>query len=164
MRSVVSSFQMLSYKIDKINLSMQNSLKNIQNRNFSDEEWSFGVKIRQPIYESINKVYIGGLDVILFYGNKENPKITLKSGIEGLFKVVGDDFTSEIENRVAKVQIPAILAPYLRSAITNILASAGFGSVMLPLLNMNAIAEDQLKEINIQRINEKKEASDAKNA
>lgn len=157
MGSVASSFQMISYKIDKISLSTNETIGVIQERVFSTEKWSFAIGIRHPMHDPENRVYIGGLDALILYGNKDNPEVTLKAGIGGLFKVVGDDFSPQVEERVAKIQIPAILASYLRAAVTNILASAGFGSVLLPLLNMNAIAEEQLKDVNIQRIGENNE-------
>lgn len=153
-RSITSSFQMTSYKIDKISLSMKNVINVLQKNNFPTDGWGFGIGIRPTQYIVKEKTYIAGLEVTLVYGDKENPEVKLEAGIGGIFKVVGEEFSGETEKRIAKVQFPAILASYLRSAVTNILASAGFGTVILPLLNMNAVAEEQLKDVEIIRLGE----------
>jgi preprotein translocase subunit SecB len=51
------------------------------------------------------------------------------------------------EKNMVQINIPAILLPYLRSAITTILSQAGFGTIVLPLINIYEIAKQQTTEI-----------------
>ena len=148
MGGIVSSFQFLSYKIDKIAFEVQNKTDVLLANTFN-KEWSIKLSLSRPIYIPAERMYIGGVGILLFYGKEENPEIKLESRISGIFKVVGKDFSKEHEEKLVKYQIPAILSPYLRATVTNILASAGCGSVVLPLFNFNAFAEEQLKDVDI---------------
>lgn len=160
-RRITSSFQMVSYKIDKLELSVKDENASLLQKNlFPTEQWAFGVALRAPQYAAKERAYFSGLEVRLIFGDRDHPEIELDAGICGLFRVIGDDFSPEVENKIAKIQFPAILFPYLRAAITNILASAGFGSVVLPLININALAEDQLKDVEIIRLGEDNDAND----
>lgn len=46
----------------------------------------------------------------------------------------------ETEERLIKYQAPAILMPYLRAAMSFIVTSAGFSTIIFPLVNINAAA------------------------
>jgi preprotein translocase subunit SecB len=41
---------------------------------------------------------------------------------------------------MVRINIPAILLPYLRAAITTIISQAGFGTIVFPLINIYEIA------------------------
>ena len=92
------------------------------------------------------------------YSSKDDWSFSV--GMAGVFKGVGYDIPPDKEERVAKNQIPALLSPYLRAAITATLASAGFGAVVLPLINFNALAEEQLKDVAIERIDHEETPTD----
>ncbi|MBQ9105421.1 MAG: protein-export chaperone SecB [Mailhella sp.] len=153
-RGITSSFQIISCKVDKIELAMKDSSGILQKSNFPLEGWAFGVALRVPQYAPKEKVYLIGLDVKVIHGDKDDPEVKLEAGISGLFKVMGDEFSADTESKIAKIQFPTILFPYVRAAVTNILASAGYGSVVLPLVNINKLAENQLKDVEIIRIEE----------
>ena len=153
-RGITSSFQIISCKVDKIELSMKDNANILQRHDFPIEGWSFGVALHTPQYAVKEKLYLSGLEVKVIYGDKDDPEVKLEAGISGLFKVMGDEFSADTESKIAKIQFPTILFPYVRAAVTNILASAGYGSVVLPLVNINKLAENQLKDVEIIRIEE----------
>ncbi len=158
MGSIKSAFQFESYKIDKINLEMLHSLNLLEFKgNIDPELWEFKIGLRKPLYFENNKKYIGGLDFCLkllpksSQGDKEKnePLLTIEIGIAGIFAVKDKRFDSEIEKQLVKVQIPAILFPYIRGALTSLLANAGFGSVVIPLINIHELANKSFKDVEI---------------
>ena len=154
MGSVTSQFQFLSYKIDKIEFRTINNTGILLKTCFEDSEWVYSVAMRHPLRIRSKRLYLGGLDITVRLGNEKNPDVFLDAGVMGAFRVLGDDFPKEFEEKFAKIQIPALLSPYLRAAITSTFSSAGFGSIVLPLLNFNALAEAQMKDVEIQEIEE----------
>lgn len=151
MGSVISSLQFLSFKIDKMSLEVKNTTE-ILLKSYTSQDWRFSIGIRQPTYIVTEKIYVGGINMTVIAGDESNPEVRLQAGIAGIFKVIGEDISPDTEEKVAKNQIPAILSSYLRASITGTLASAGFNSVVIPLINFNALAEKQLKDIPIERI------------
>lgn len=149
---MISSFQFLSYKIDKMSLEIDNKIHNLLKSYCSEDDWAFAVGIRHPLYVVPDRIYIGGVDIEMYAGMKESPDVSLRAGIAGVFKVVGKDIPPDKEEKVAKNQIPALLSPYLRAGISGVLALSGFGSVVLPLFNFNKLAEEQLKDVEIERV------------
>ncbi|MFH1282038.1 MAG: protein-export chaperone SecB [bacterium] len=130
--------------------------------NIKQDLWEFKIGVRQPIFYKKTNKYIGGIDLGLYlYGQNikeedkkpENAIIVVEAGIAGLFAVQEDKrFDEETENSLVRIQIPALLFPYLRGAITSLLANAGFGSVVLPLINIHELAKESLKDVNIKVI------------
>ena len=129
------------------------------------QAWQITINIREPLYIKSKKNYIGGLDVCLKMSSINSKKqieknseeenktaiLELKIGIAGLFAVEEEKFSKEVEDNLVKVQIPAILFPYVRATITSLLANAGFGATILPLFNIHEIAKQspsiKIKEI-----------------
>ena len=149
---MISSFQFLSYKIDKMSLEIDNKMHNLLKNYCSEDDWAFAVGIRHPVYVVPDRIYIGGIDIEMYAGTKESPDVSLRAGIAGAFRVVGEDIPPAQEEKVAKIQVPALLSPYLRAGISGVLALSGFGSVVLPLFNFNKLAEEQLKDVEIERV------------
>ncbi len=154
--SIKSAFQMLSFKMDKIDFSVTPTL-GVLSMNLGAElgENDFKISFRNPFrYTEDNKnLYVTGLMISLSIKNKDKNEIA-----NGVFTITGlfsaENFEDKsIEEKLAKFQAPTILLPYIRSCITSTLANAGFGSIVLPLINMNAVAqtvelqiEDKTKE------------------
>lgn len=67
--------------------------------------------------------------------------LQVELGIGGLFSVEEDRLTKEVEEELVRVHAPAILFPYVRSTLTSLLSNAGFGSFILPLLNIQEMAK-----------------------
>jgi len=142
-----STFKFLSYKIDCANLSILRDIGVLQfNGDYSKLEWSQDLNIRIPIFFSRQKIYVCAVDTILeLRPKKEEGKesvkwLTLEVGIAGLFSME-DRMEEVLEKRFITITAPAILFPFLRASCSNILASAGFGSVITPLVNMYKIGE-----------------------
>lgn len=150
--SITSVFQFLSYKIDKIQFdtipNINSLLYKSSNQSSTANNLKFGIGFRDVIkLNSNNEVYyIAGIAMKVTVINSKNIDIaTGEFGIEGLFKME-DKLDEKTERMIVKYQFPSILLPYLRSAITNILGSAGFGSLICPLINIYKLAEQKDKE------------------
>jgi len=117
--------------------------------------WELKLGIRQPAFYKASKTYVGGLDCGLFLypqtldqeqRTSEKALISIEAGISGVFTVMDERFEEPLEQQLVRVQIPALLFPYLRGTITLLLANAGFGSVIMPLINVNELAKETLKD------------------
>lgn len=161
--SVTSEFQFKSFKVDRFVFSTQpkvNLLAKVEG--FSPEDWEFKFRFRHPMYFAKSKAYVGGLDVLVTIPDpdKSDEKdadpiksalVSLDTGIGGFFTVSGR-FDKDTEEVLAKVQIPALLLPYLRGTITSFLANSGYGNVIFPLINVHAAAADALKDVEVKII------------
>ena len=155
--SVISPFQLGSYRIDKFELSTRDHLGDFFNKNiFATDNWQFKLGLKTPLFFENENAYVGGLglmvrlvdpDVELADDDLEDEEkvfLTLESEITGVFKFEDKPNLTEAQQQaLVKIQIPAILMPYLRSTITSFLANAGYGSVVLPMVNMKALAENE---------------------
>lgn len=158
--SVTSSFRFEGYKIDRIFYETLPEVKFLEAMgNLEPMGWKSEIILRQPAYFKIDKKYVGGIDMTFTYpikvGSTDESQVTSKEadsrqnknfvtfiiGIAGLFSVEEGRFDKPIEENLIKNQIPAILFPYLRSAITSISAHAGIGTILLPLINIQELAK-----------------------
>lgn len=145
---IESSFKFENYKIDKLNFHMINTFGMLEFAACIPENlWKLSISIREPFYIQSKQKYIGGLDTDLYLPNDENgentedPLLKLTVGIVGVFSVEEGRFDSESEQQLVKIKIPTILFPYIRTTITSLLANAGFGSAVLPLINISRAAK-----------------------
>ena len=148
MCSIKSGFQFINYKVDSINLKMNNTVGMLASVTNRDEDWKFKYGISQPLYITEDDIYISSTSVTAFLGDEIRPHLKLDTSVSGIFKYFGSDKPKDIDSFV-KIQMPAILSPYLRSAITYILAMAGFGQVIPPLVNFRQMANELLKDKHI---------------
>lgn len=159
--SIKSSFQFKSYKVDKIKFYSKPDLNIlIRMNNIPLDEMNLAFAIRQPLFFSSEKIYVGGFDLLFQVSApgqtdepiaepNENTLVRLEMGIAGVFKTEDDKLTPEQEDELVKVSIPAILLPYARAALTSLLANAGFGAVIFPLVNIYELAKEQLKDTTV---------------
>jgi len=157
-----SGFRFLSYKIDNIKFSSIRDLGLLEfSQGFGGYPWEISIGIREPLYFKGAKKYVGGLDTVFSLKNPEEKDretaavrqlVKIEIGIAGVFSVEEGRFEKTVEDQLVKIQIPAILFPYLRSAVTSILASSGYGSVILPLINIHAVAKDFEGKLTIKEI------------
>lgn len=153
-----SGFKFLCYVVDKFDLSFG---KNVTGLSLSSQSlsgielvWGIEMRIAQPKYIKKHKHYICGLSCKLTLkksvGDKANhPLLILETSVSGIFETDGR-YQPEVEEKIAKVQAPAILLPYLRGAITTFLATGGFVSMVFPLINIHELAENTLKDVSIE--------------
>jgi len=162
--SVKSSFQFKAYKVDKISFFSKPDINVLARMNsIPTEEMKLAFAMRQPIYFNSEKIYVGGFDILFqvlapsgesdpVSESKEDALVRLELGIAGVFTVEDDRLSKELEEGLVKIHIPAILMPYARSAMTSLLANAGFGGVIFPLVNIHNIAKEQMQDKTIQII------------
>ena len=144
--SIKSGLRFESYKIDKIDFHVQQTVSVLSSVNHSDCRIRFDLGFRDAlrIKENEKTLYITGLQVSLKLMKKEADDKPIAEGnfvITGLFSTTGE-LDKETEESLVKYQGPAILMPYIRATISYTLAGAGFSPVMMPLINVNAAAAD----------------------
>ena len=146
-----STFIFLSYKLDNVKLSILRDIGVLRfEGNYTQYGWNQNLNIRIPVYFAKEKIYVCAVDTILELrppkvdGKESDKWLTLEVGIAGLFSTQ-DRMEKDLEKKFVAITAPAILFPFLRAACSNILASAGFGSVIIPLVNMYRIGEKFLQ-------------------
>lgn len=158
---MISDFKFLSYKVHSLKLDVPLTAANVARSVDPLDIWNMKIGVREPVFFTKNKVYLGGVDCGISLLDRslpeeerpDKPILSLDIGISGLFATEGR-FEQAIEDQLVKVQIPALLFPYVRATVTSLLANAGFGSVILPLINMNEVGRTALKDKEIQIIDE----------
>jgi preprotein translocase subunit SecB len=147
--SGIASFRFINYKIDTVNFQTAKNMGTLLINSLSGQnQMNFEIGFRQTgKYLLDNAVhYIGGLNTkIQILDSSKTQILNGEFGISGLFRPVNMD--EDAEKNMVRYNIPAILMPYLRSAITTIVSQAGFGTVVLPLLNIYEIAQKKPVEI-----------------
>lgn len=162
--SVKSAFSFESYKVDDLKLYAAPNISLLSFRGvIPEDEWHVSLSIREPHYFEENSAYVGGLDLSLALFtdvgkekvktgeevSEEDYVLRVEGGIAGLFTTENGAFDKVTEEGLVKIQIPALLLPYLRGTITSLLANSGYGTVILPLINIHAVAEEQLKDVKV---------------
>lgn len=147
MGGIEAAFQFFSYKIDRIDLKLSQHVDAyLYTSPIHPNQVQFEIGIRNPQAIRREGMYIGGMDcrITLFETPKlESELVSGEMGIAGVFKVEDrESLPKEAEDYLVRIQIPALLFPYLRAALTNSLASSGFGGVYLPLINVHEIARN----------------------
>ena len=156
MGGIESSFQFLSYKIDSFHLDVTRDVRSLAFGGVigpSQIQLSFG--LRNPLHISVDNFYVGGLDVqfSLFISDDfsdANRLATGRAGVSGLFRVAAEKLAEETEKNLVRLQIPALLFPFLRSAVSSLLINAGFHGVVIPLINVYELASQVGDKIQIQ--------------
>lgn len=159
MGSIESSFKFLTYKIHELHLEYPNPFDRPEIG--PKDVWHLKLNVQVPRYYVKQKVYVGGLKCELMLFDKSIPEheytldkaiLTVRTTVSGVFAVKKGQFPKELEEKLVKVQIPALLFPYVRGTVTSVLAGAGFGSMILPLINMNEVGKEALRDAGIKII------------
>jgi preprotein translocase subunit SecB len=145
---ITAQFDFLSYKIDKIEMEMDNKLGYLLNNDAilsSEVKLSIRLSDTEKYISSDGSImYLRGLNTLIDIIYKDTEKSILKGefGITGVFVPTGP-VEKEAEENFTKINIPAILMPYLRASMSSVLSGAGFGTVLFPLINIYELAKDQ---------------------
>lgn len=145
--SITAQFNFISYKIDSINLKMKSEISYLLNTEpVKLENLRLSIKLRSTEKFNINGSiqYIGGLSTKIIITDEKTKEEMLDGtfGISGIFTPVGS-VNNIVEENFAKINIPALLMPYLRAVMTNVLSNTGFGTVLFPLINIYELAKNQ---------------------
>lgn len=149
-----SFIQFLGYKIDSIRLNIPTTPSYIEKDNFKNE-LRLDISVKKPKFRKSTNVYYGGIDIRLSGNideNISNPDFHLSLSIVGAFILTGTIKAEQLQN-IIKKQIPTLLFPYVRATITSTLSNAGFGSVILPIINMHKVVES-IPDFEIEEIDE----------
>lgn len=143
--SIKSGIQLESYKVDKINFSCLEEIGVLAEKQFSNcnISWQFSFRNAKKISDNEKIFYITGLKINIVIKDIAMQR-DIANGefvITGLFLANGD-FDKNTEENLIKHQCPALLFPYIRSAITMVLMNAGFSTIILPIVNVNVMAKD----------------------
>ncbi len=148
--SIKAGIQFESYKLDRIDFSVTPQLAVLASTNQHDcgVDFSFAFRDVFKYKKQESVLYVTGLQVTLkVYDNETKNELA-----KGVFSITGlfssaKTLEQETEKKLVKCQAPAILFPYIRASITHILTDAGFSTITMPLVNVNAMANNC--EINI---------------
>ena len=148
--SINSKFQFISYKIHKFSCENKLSIDQLL-RCPPIHLCNIDLKILEPLYFKKDKTYVSTINLQGEIKDQQNNQIIFKfeTEISGLFKVVGRIKPKELEESLVKIQTPSLLLAYLRGGVTSYFASAGFGSIILPLINIHKIAKNQSMNIKV---------------
>ncbi len=159
MGGIESGFQFLGFKVDDVDLKLTPSIPIIlYNKPILPEQVVMQLRIRNLFRITEDRMYVGGLDTrIEIYRSakrgEDNRFLVAHVGVAGVFRTIDETIDSKTEEKLTRIQIPAILFPYLRVALTNLLTSAGFAGIILPLINVQEFA----KNVKIKIIDQSKE-------
>lgn len=143
-----SEFKFVSYKIDSLNLEVKRTLGALSKFDFY-QDWGYSIAIRKPQFFTVANQYLAGIECTMTYPpteSNEEKLVELTATIGGLFEVEHGRLEKELEDKIIKFQTPTILMPYLRAAMSSLLASAGIGTIIFPLINLHKIAEDSITQ------------------
>jgi preprotein translocase subunit SecB len=145
--SIDALFSFCSFKIDKINLRLTNKLGYLSyGGTIKPEMMQMFIKLRptEKFLIDDNIQYVGGLDTQVKCMDETLSEIMLQSefGISGIFSAAMT-IDKKLEENFTKISLPALLMPYLRAEMTNVLSCAGFGTVLFPLVNIYELAKQQ---------------------
>ena len=145
--SVVAEFDFISYKIDSISFKMAHNIGYLMDiAPIKPDNINLSIKLKNTEKFIIDGriTYIGGLITHVKIVNQTDGTTIVEGhfGISGLFTSKGT-VDKQAEESFAKVNLPALLMPYLRAIMTNILSNAGFGTMLFPLVNIYELAKSQ---------------------
>lgn len=137
--SIESGIQFESYKLDNISFQLVPEVSILAKKEHSNckIEYKFSFRNALRLKNPDKVLYVTGLKIDLSIFDKDLDKqiATGSFVITGLFSSKGE-FSKETEENLIKLQAPTILFPYIRASISLILTTAGFSSVILPLINV----------------------------
>lgn len=142
--------QLLNYKLSELSIEMRPYVGLLHFRpNQSKDIWKFSYSIPPIVHLPAEDLFIvsfamrtqlqtaGDMDV---HPGEEQEFVDCRGCVSGLFRFV-EEVSEETRNKMLKYNATAILLPYLRAGLTNILAQAGFGCILPPILNIKEMVD-----------------------
>lgn len=142
--SIKANIQFLSYKMDRVDFSATQNLATLGAQNYADFEAEYRFSFRNALR------FVGQPQILYVTGVQSEVRVKSKSTgaemgkgtfiITGLFSADGI-LPKQTEENLIKFQGPAILFPYLRANVSNLLSNFGFNCNPMPLINVNEAAK-----------------------
>ena len=148
--SIESGIQFLRYKMDKVEFSTNHSLRLLED-SVSDFSCEYQFGIPDAIcYEMENDyIYVVPLLTKMTMFPKDDKTQILAQGefqITGLF-TSNRLLDKEVEEKLIKVRGPAILFPFMRANVSNILMNTGFAQIEMPLVDVGEMSKQSKNKI-----------------
>ena len=145
----LSAMEFLTYRVIDADLHVEPLTALLFARSEEDTQWQVRVTLCDITVD--NGIYIVPVHVGMrllklreFEEKQEaEPYVTTNVTVAGVFRFSqGNDWSDALRDKMLRNQAPAIVFPFVRATIGTLLNNAGFGSVVVPLMNMNTIAEN----------------------
>ena len=106
---------------------------------------NFGCAFSEQSNDSFQVFFDLSIDICAANPATNEPTHTLELKYTAIFDL-DDEITEEFRSGLfPKVNAPAIAYPFMRTFLSNTLLNAGFEPIMLPSVNFQAIANENLK-------------------
>lgn len=128
-------FQFAGYLIDQCSISLTG--------NSIGDEMEFGIDPKGEFDKEQSRFT---LTMLVTIGDKER-NLDLSLRIRGFFSYETTDM-KELRTFIG-VSAPALLFPYIRAYVSNITALSGMQPIIMPTLNMVAVGEDLVRQLEI---------------
>ena len=149
---IISGLEFVSYRVISMTINMLPTIGMLFTEISSESDWDFGVGFSEITFDPSAGFYIVPLTTTMHLlqvdggerKTREESYISASATISGVFKFTDECTMSvELREKMIRQQAPAIVFPYLRATMSNLLISAGFGGITLPLLNIYEMARNQ---------------------
>ncbi|WP_318473286.1 protein-export chaperone SecB [Photobacterium leiognathi] len=135
------NLQLRTTFVDSLNISKLDSL--IEPRDGFD--LNFGCAFSEQSNDSFQVFFNLNIEICAADSAIHEPTHTLELKYTAIFDL-DDEMTEEFRSGLfPKVNAPAIAYPFMRTFLSNTLLNAGFEPIMLPSVNFQAIANENLK-------------------
>ncbi|MCB9236249.1 MAG: protein-export chaperone SecB [Bacteroidia bacterium] len=145
---MIADFQLIHYKVDELSFKMYPGLELVMYDGPISDGLSFQFEAATPTYFKSQGVYIVGLKLIIKLSNKppdqdhETEFLNLSCSLAGAFRFNTAEVDPTTLQAFLKLNALTVLLPYLRSVVTTLLATGGFGAIRFPLFNMTKVSKD----------------------
>lgn len=160
--SVKAGLLFESFKVDNLSLDMKRDVKLLSFKGmFNPDDWIQDIDIMQPAFMKADKTYLGGVKIKSWLlpvasrattTKEKDYLIKFESSIVGVFKISDGAYDAQTIEKLVKYNIPSTLMPHLRALYTSTFANAGYGTVTLPLFNIQAIIDQNFAAMEIKEV------------
>lgn len=153
-----SSMEFLNYRVVELKLASGLEPSTTPGGIPDDAEWRIGIGLGDVAHYQDDDIYVSYLSAKMALLpssiNKvqtrryEEDALSAEGTIYGVFRFAANaEIDPALKQNLLLNQTPALLMPFLRAAISGLLALAGYGAVPMPLINMARIAETTPRSI-----------------
>ena len=153
-----SKMEFLNYRVVELKLESGLEPSTTPRGIPDDSEWRIGIGLGDVAHYIDDDIYVSyvsakmallpsSIDKNQVKHDEENI-LSAEGTIYGIFRIVTNtEIDPALKQKLLLNQTPALLMPFLRAAISGLLALAGYGAVPMPLINMAHMAETTPRRI-----------------